>query len=127
MLKMHELRLSMPEPMLSLSMLILATCPEHAQECSEHCSARSERSERPERSEHFWTLGTMFGNTTGHPLGPCLSLQSTKRQEHSLTPDLPVSYAYNCATESNASFGHPINELELCWSNCHSMFLAPHL
>ena len=57
MLSMHEL--SLPEPMLSLSMLILATCPEHTQECSEHCSARSER------SEHFWTLGTMFGNTTG--------------------------------------------------------------
>ena len=31
MLSMHEL--SLPEPMLSLSMLILATCPEHAQEC----------------------------------------------------------------------------------------------
>ena len=62
MLSMHEL--SLPEPMLSLSMLILATCPEHAQECSEHCSARSERSERPERSEHFWTLGTLFGYNT---------------------------------------------------------------
>ena len=55
MLSMHEL--SLPEPMLSLSMLILATCPEHAQECSEQCSARSERSARPERSEHFWTPG----------------------------------------------------------------------
>ena len=29
-LSMHELSLSMPEPMLSLSMLILATCPEAA-------------------------------------------------------------------------------------------------
>ena len=52
MLSMHEL--SLPEPMLSLSMLILATCPEHAQECWEYCSARSER------SEHSWTLGTTF-------------------------------------------------------------------
>ena len=43
-LSMHEL--SLLEPMLSLSMLILATCPEHAQECSEHCLARSERSAR---------------------------------------------------------------------------------
>ena len=58
MLSMHEL--SLPEPMLSLSMLILATCPEHAQECSEHCSARSERS---------WTLGTMFPANT--VLGGC--------------------------------------------------------
>ena len=63
MLSMHEL--SLPEPMLSLSMLILATCPEHAQECSEHRSARSERSERPERSEHFWTPGTLFVYNTG--------------------------------------------------------------
>ena len=55
MLRMHEL--SLPEPMLSLSMLILATCPEHAQECSEHCSARSARS---------WPLGTRFeANTVG--------------------------------------------------------------
>ena len=30
MLSMHELSLSMPEPMLSLSMLILATYPEAA-------------------------------------------------------------------------------------------------
>ena len=59
MLSMHEL--SLPEPMLSLSMLILATCPEHAQECSEHCSARSERSAR---SEHFWIPGTLFGYDT---------------------------------------------------------------
>ena len=57
MLSMHEL--SLPEPMLSLSMLILATCPEHAQECSEHCSARSERSARPKRSAHFWTPGNV--------------------------------------------------------------------
>ena len=63
MLSMHEL--SLPEPMLSLSMLILATCPERAQKCSEHCS------------EHdfvrnvwnvwnvpntFGTFGTMFGS-----------------------------------------------------------------
>ena len=46
MLSMHEL--SLPEPMLSLSMLILATRLEHAQECSEHCSERSARSERLE-------------------------------------------------------------------------------
>ena len=66
MLSMHEL--SLPEPMLSLSMLILATCPERAQKCSEHCS------------EHdfvrnvwnvwnvpntFGTFGTMFGSNIG--------------------------------------------------------------
>ena len=34
MLSMHELSLSMPEPMLILSMLILATCLENAQERS---------------------------------------------------------------------------------------------
>ena len=56
---MHELSLSMPEPMLSLSMLILATCPERAQECLEHCSALSERSARS------WTPGTMFPANTG--------------------------------------------------------------
>ena len=41
---------------------------------SEHCSARAERSER---SEHFWTLGTLFGyitDQTGQPyLGPDFS------------------------------------------------------
>ena len=63
MLSMHEL--SLPEPMLSLSILILATCPGHAQECSEHCSERSARSERSERS---WTPGTTFGANTG--IGP---------------------------------------------------------
>ena len=57
---MHEL--SLPEPMLSLSMLILATCQEQAQECSEHCSARSERSAR---SEFFCIPGTMFPANTG--------------------------------------------------------------
>ena len=60
-LSMHELSLRMPEPMLSLSMLFLATYPwanrQHVPECSEHRSARSERSARPERSEHFWTPG----------------------------------------------------------------------
>ena len=60
MLSMHEL--SLPEPMLSLSMLILATCPEHTQKCSEHFSARSECSARSERS---WALGTLFGYNTG--------------------------------------------------------------
>ena len=67
-LSMHELSLSMPEPMLSLSMLILATYPsansQHVMECSEHRSARSECSEHPEHSEHFWTLGTLFGYNT---------------------------------------------------------------
>ena len=71
MLSMHEL--SLPEPMLSLSMLILATCPEHAQECSEHCSARSERSERPERSEHFWTPGNTV--RVQHSQNPVFCLQ----------------------------------------------------
>merc|ERR1711966_438543 len=60
MLSMHEL--SLPEPMLSLSMLILATCPEHAQECSEHCLACSELSARSERS---WIQGIMFPANTG--------------------------------------------------------------
>ena len=50
---MHELSLSMPEPMLSLSMLILATYPsansQHVLECSEHRSARSEHSECAEK------------------------------------------------------------------------------
>ena len=70
MLSMHEL--SLPEPMLSLSMLILATCPERAQKCSEHCS------------EHdfvrnvwnvwnvpntFGTFGTMFGSNIGQIRG----------------------------------------------------------
>ena len=63
MLSMHEP--SLPEPMLSLSMLILATCPELAQECSEHRSARSERLARSERSERSWILGTLFGYNTG--------------------------------------------------------------
>ena len=49
-LSSHELSLGMPELMLSLSMQILATCPEHAQECSEHCSARWDRSACSERS-----------------------------------------------------------------------------
>ena len=38
MLSMHELRLSMPGPMLSPSMLTLATFPDRAQRRSEHCS-----------------------------------------------------------------------------------------
>ena len=35
---MHEL--SLPEPMLSLSMLILAKCPEHAQESPKRASSQ---------------------------------------------------------------------------------------
>ena len=55
-----RLSLSMHEPLLSLSMLILATYPsadsQHVLECSEHRSARS---------EHFWTLGKLFRYNTG--------------------------------------------------------------
>ena len=77
MLSMHEL--SLPEPMLSLSMLILATCPEHAQECSEHCSTHSERSARSECSERSWTSGTLFGYTTA-----CTRID-TERHRHGST------------------------------------------
>merc|ERR1711966_219012 len=64
MLSMHEL--SLPESMLSLSMLILghmsATCPGMF---GTLFGTFGTFGTRPERSEHFWTLGTLFGNTTG--------------------------------------------------------------
>ena len=67
-------KISMPEPMLSLSMLILATYPsansQHVLECLERRSARSERAEC---SQHFWTPGntvrgqhSLFGQVLGH-------------------------------------------------------------
>ena len=75
---MHELSLSMPAPMLSLSMLILATYPsQHVSDCSEHRSARSESSARSERSERFWILGTLFGANTAPAPRPPKSMLST--------------------------------------------------
>ena len=68
---MHEL--SLPEPMLSLNMLILATCPEPSQECSEHCSARSARSER------LWTPRTTFGANTEAITGECCAVDQSLR------------------------------------------------
>ena len=67
MLSMHELGL--PEPMLSLSTLILVTCPEYAQECSEHCSARSERSapreqgSRQTQDDLAWSVESQYNTS----------------------------------------------------------------
>ena len=91
-----RLSLSMPEPMLSLSMLILATMSYPSQDvlqCSEH---RSARSERPECSEHFWTLGTLFGHNTA-ACEPSSHFDKRRRWEARNTQhdDLPNPLASN--------------------------------
>ena len=61
MLSMHEL--SLPEPMLGLSVLILATCLEHAQKFSEHCVRHvhnvpetQEQYSRPTQEVVLWAM-----------------------------------------------------------------------
>ena len=83
---MHELSLSMPEPMLSLNMLILATYPLANSQHVLECSAHSERLERPERSERFWTPG------------------KTVRGQHSVRQDVLVTSSFQ-AKPCNEWFG----------------------